>query len=189
MNIIIFEGIASSGKTTIEKRLFEHLSDTKIISESDTLMQLIDNEDVDVAKNHLSQLFEKIDGADTKNIILDRFHITHAFRTKTNVSDFSEIEERLKSFGKVLLILLTIRSEAIRGRIEETMEYRKEGWDKGSRGVKTIKEKVDYYKAQQERLRQLISESTLSHIEVDTTLKDWVSAGQEIMNAIKNHSN
>ncbi|GEM_PF-4815264 len=44
-NILIFEGIASSGKTTLEKLMIERLPGAVLVSENDTLMPVIDNRD------------------------------------------------------------------------------------------------------------------------------------------------
>lgn len=184
MKILIFEGIASSGKTTIEKLLLDQLSKAQIIEETDTLMPIIDNKDVEVAKGHLAKLLTQIKTTDCDFMILDRFHITHTFRTASDVHAFSAIEDSLASLGEVHIVLLTMQNDAIRGRIEETMEYRKDGWNKGGRGAKTIDEKVAYYTGQQKRLRQLVTQSNLPHVELDTTEKDWDRCAQKLLKLI-----
>lgn len=186
MNILIFEGIATSGKTTVEKRLLEKMADAKVIEETETLMPLIDNHDIGLARGHLNQLLDRIEGQNYQYVIFDRFHLTHAFRTKAEISDFADIEERLKSLGDVLVVLLMIDQRSIRSRIEETMEYRKGGWNQGSQGATTIEEKIDYYTRQQKTLRGLIAGSGLPHLEIDTTSKNWEAAVESIRLHLRN---
>lgn len=181
-NIIIFEGIASSGKTTIEKLLARRLSDVAIISEDTTLMPLIDNKDADIANEHLKQVIEIIRDTPAENIIIDRFHLTHAFRTQSNLIVFSEIEKQLQDEGNVLLILLTIDPEQIEKRIEETVEYRQDNWKKGAQG--NISEKVLYYTNQQKALISLLSTSRFTLVVLNTTTKNWSEYVDVILNRL-----
>ena len=184
MNIIIFEGIASSGKTTIGKKLLERLPNTKIIEETETLMPLIDNRDEKIANEHLLSLFQTITKSNVSNIILDRFHLTHAFRTKADIQNFVNIESELEELGHILVVFLTIKQNVIRGRIKETIGYRKDDWNKGGQGVGTLDEKVEYYTTQQITLRNLVTKSSLKYMEIDTTKKDWSSAVTKILNKL-----
>lgn len=180
--IILFEGIASSGKTTLEKLLANEKKNSKILSEGETLMPIIDNKTEDVARTHLQKQIEAITNASEEYVIVDRFHLTHAFRTQSQLATFSEIESQLQEAGSVLLVLLTINPERIRERIEETIERRKDGWKKGAQG--TIDEKVAYYQKQQEILKTLLSESHLPTMVMNTTKKEWEVYVREILEKI-----
>jgi len=183
MQIIIFEGIASSGKTTLEKLLFEKLPKAKIVNENITLMKLIDNQDKDVALGHLKNLLLELRDEKVENLIIDRFHLTHAFRTRSTLKVFSEIEDELLSIGGVHLILLTIDEAKVRERIEETMERRKDKWKKGAKG--SIEERVAYYTDQQKKLLDLVGETSLPALTIDTTDKEWERYINQIETAIK----
>ena len=93
--LIIFEGVASSGKTTLEDLLLEQTKDAELITEDATLMPLIDNTDIKVAKKHLKEVLDKINSMSVPIVLLDRFHLTHIFRTKSDLDTFQEIEEYL----------------------------------------------------------------------------------------------
>ena len=182
-NILILEGIASSGKTTLEKFLARSLPDSVVISEDATLMPIVDNADKDVAMAHLKKQLKTITDLLAKNVIVDRFHFTHAFRTRTALDVFSDIERGLQEMGIVIVILLTIDPKRIRERIEETALRRKDGWKKGAQGA--IEDKVAYYKHQQEVLLSLLSASRLRNITIDTTEKAWGVYADAIINILR----
>lgn len=170
-DIVVFEGIASSGKTTLEKILAERLGNATILSEEKSLMPIIDNEDKNIALQHLEVLLREVKERRNESFIIDRFHLTHAFRTGSRLGDFSEVENELANEGRVLMILLTIDPEHIKERIEEAALFRKDKWKKGAQG--SIEEKETYYRRQQEILKSLLLQSTLPSLTIDTTDKAW----------------
>jgi thymidylate kinase len=170
-NIIIFEGIASSGKTTLEGLLFKRLPSSAILSEGSTLMPIIDNKDRKVALEFLNKQMQVITENPAEDLIIDRFHFTHAFRTQSTLENFIDIENELRKIGHVTIVLLTISEERIKERIEEASSLRKGAWKKGAQG--SIDEKVTYYAKQQEILKTFASSSNLPICVIDTTKKDW----------------
>ena len=183
MNIILFEGIASSGKTTIEQMLLKQLPSIEIISEDITLIPLFENHDVEVAKEHLQSILQTTKEQTCDILILDRFHLTHAFRTQSSVEPFAAIETELIKLGNPLLVLLTIDPAHIRERIEETIHHRAGGWTKAKQG--TLDERVCYYEDQQEELIAQFQQSSLPKIRIDTTEKNWDAIVQQISTLIK----
>ena len=179
--IIIFEGVASSGKTTLEKMLLNKLPDPILIDETETLMPLIDNRDVTQSISYLNKILEKIETLKQENIILDRFHFTHAFRTHSTLASFQEIEQRLNKYS-TLVVLLTIPEEQIPDRIRETIAQRGDHWAKGKQG--TLEERVAYYQNQQIYLKNLCGQTTLPHIKIDTSDKNWERCAEEIEKAV-----
>jgi thymidylate kinase len=169
--IILLEGIASSGKTTLEKLLVQRIEDSAVISEDETLMPVIENKDAVAAKAHLQKILKMILDHSAQNLIIDRFHFTHAFRTQSSFDAFLDIETELKKVGNVLVALLTIEPGRIRERIEDTILHRKDKWKKGAQG--SIEEKVTYYTKQQEVLLSFVSLSCLPTVTIDTTQKNW----------------
>ncbi|MEI7512466.1 MAG: hypothetical protein WCK01_03335 [Candidatus Uhrbacteria bacterium] len=180
---IIFEGIASSGKTTLEQMLQEKLSDSMIISEEMTLMLLINNIDPQEAVKHLSVVLDEIEEQPARAFIIDRFHLTHAFRTSVDLSSFDEIEKRIIDKYKPLIALLQIHEDAISSRIEEASVLRGASWVKGKQG--SLEEKIVYYKNQQRELMKLIKQSNLPFVIIETSDKDWSRYIIEIQNALK----
>lgn len=183
MQIIIFEGIASSGKTTLESLLAKKLTPSEIFSENVTLMDLIDNRDKDTALQHLRNVLAEIKSRDVDWIIIDRFHFTHAFRTGSNLQAFSKIESELKKIGKVSIVLLAVDEDHIRERIEETVERRKGKWKKGAKG--SLEEKTTYYTDQQKRLLEFAKQTDLPLLAINTTAKDWEKYAEKIASSIK----
>jgi len=179
---IIFEGIASSGKTTLERMLYEKLEGSVIVSEGQTLMPLIENKESQKVVEHLSTVLDEIENQPAKTFIVDRFHLTHAFRTHTSLSLFAEIEKRISTKYKPLVVLLRMDEGVISDRIKETATLRGTSWAKGKQG--SLEEKVAYYKDQQSNLAELIKQSSLPSVIVDTSDKDWPRCITEIQNAL-----
>lgn len=178
-SFIIFEGIASSGKTTLERLLNEKLEGSVIVSEGQTLMPLIENKEPQKAVEHLSTVLDDIEGQPAKAFIVDRFHLTHAFRTGSGLSVFSGIEKRIGEEHKPLIVLLQMNEGVIADRINETAALRGTSWAKGKQG--SLEEKVAYYKEQQRKLIELIRQSSLPVLVVDTTNKDWSRCATDIL--------
>lgn len=183
MNILLFEGIASSGKTTIERVLANALPDSVLITEGDTLMPLIDNRDPQLAVEHVRQLLERFREVRAPYLLIDRLHFTHAFRTGADLTLFSEVEDELQKLGSVLVVLLTMHPSAIKERIQETILRRGDGWKKGAEG--SIDEKVAYYTEQQKTLTSLVSVSRLPTITIDTTQKTWDDYAKSVIHRLE----
>ncbi len=169
--IIIFEGMASSGKTTLVKMLQEGIQDSAVITEGETLMPIFEEKDPRVAAAHLMGVLQEARDVDSGTVIIDRLHFTQAFRTGSSLRAFRSIEDGLLGAGQPFLVLLTVRDEAILERIKETDEHRAGAWVKKKQG--TYEERAEYYKAQQYVLRQCADESRLPVLVVDTTDKNW----------------
>lgn len=180
--MIIFEGIASSGKTTLERMLQEKLEGSAIVSEGQTLMPLIENKEPRKAVGHLTAVLDEMEKQPTTVFIVDRFHLTHAFRTNASLSFFDGIEERITKAFKPLIVLLQMNEDVIRERIEETALLRGSSWQKGRQG--SLEEKVEYYKNQQRILIELTKRSHLPVMIVNTTDKDWPRCIGEILTQV-----
>src|SRR3989344_736664 len=154
--LIIFEGIASSGKTKVARDLKIEFEKKELsvayISEEVTLMPVIDNKSVGVASDYLKKQLENLCKEETDVIIVDRFHFTHIFRTNAEIKHFREIELFLSNSFEAYVVLLTIGDDKIKDRILKAMEMRGSKWAKGRRG--TIEEKVKYYMEQQNILKR-----------------------------------
>jgi thymidylate kinase len=179
---IIFEGIASSGKTTLERMLQEKLEGSVIVSEGQTLMPLIENKEPQKAVEHLSAVLDEIEKQSAGAFIVDRFHLTHAFRTSASISLFDEIEKRIHKQYKPLIVLLQMDEGVISDRIKETAALRGASWAKGKQG--SLEEKVAYYKDQQRLLSELIKQSSLPTLILDTTDKDWSRCIADILGVL-----
>lgn len=123
--IIILEGIATSGKTTIanllEKKFKLEGLKPLIVDEETTLMKIHLNTDKEIALNYLNQVLEKLFEKEYDVFIFDRLYFTHIFRTNSQIEDFKEIEDKLKEFD-TKLIYLKINEKEIKPRILRAIE-------------------------------------------------------------------
>lgn len=179
--IIILEGIATTGKTTIINNLRQALSDDQIsfILEDETLMPLIDNKSEVVAKNHLENLINNIYNSNKNMFVFERFIFTHIFRTSQNYADFKKIEKRLVKEFETHLFLLVIKNNLVEENIVNTSILRGTNWSKGKKG--TLSERLEYYRQQQDFLIGLSENSMIENTIIDTGEKDWATYYQIIL--------
>ena len=185
--LIIFEGIASSGKTTLINLVQNELKKkgtVRVISEEETLMPLIDNTATDIAATFLHDFLKKLSQYNEDTIIIDRFHFTHAFRTNSDISDFDFIEDTIARYTDHV-ILLTINDDVIKQRIDKAAQLRGGSWKKGKQG--TIEEKAEYYKNQQTKLVEMSHKSRLWVYMLDTKNMDWPKLAAKIVKHTAEH--
>src|SRR3990167_7124032 len=96
MKILILEGIATSGKTSVKNKLADAFVEKginfSIIEEDETLMPILHNTDKQVGIDLLKKVIDNALKAEKDFIIFDRLFFTHIFRTKSSIEDFREIE-------------------------------------------------------------------------------------------------
>lgn len=171
--VVIIEGIAASGKTTLQKLLktmLRSLRRVETLSEKTTLMPLVENRSPEAAAAHLNKLISRIKKNKSDFVILDRFHFTHAFRTAGDRGNIRDIERFLKRNFSVVVVLLIVDEKLIERNIRDSLRIRKT-WAKGKQG--SISEKVAYYKDQQRKLSNIAQISGLSVVKINTSRKDW----------------
>lgn len=176
-HLIIFEGIATAGKTTLSNKLAELLNtQTSAISITDerTLLPIFNNKDINVAKNHLIQELTALTKLETKYIVLERTHLTQVFRTETSLQHFFEVETFMLENFDPRIILLTVQPDTLQIRIEHADAQRGNLWSQKKLG--TIDERAEYYVNQQDVLCTALSESKIPSLKVDTTDKKWDEA-------------
>lgn len=180
--IVIFEGVASSGKTTLERMLHDRLEDSVLITEGRTLLPIFEEKDPRVAAEHLLGVLAEVSDESAETVIIDRLHLTQFFRTRSPLSAFQAIEDWLCERAQPFLILLSIQEEAIMDRIRETDAYRAGTWVMKKQG--TDEERADYYMDQQAMLKNRVKESRVPVLVLDTTGKDWERCIRQIMQFI-----
>lgn len=182
--LIILEGIATSGKTTVLKNLEKNLKYSYVVrsfTEQETLMTILDNHEFAVASKHLDNLLIEFQKTSADIIITDRYHFTHAFRTDKNLDSISKLEESIIKDFKAHIFLLTIQEDKISERVQDARSRRKE-W---SGKVGTLEEKTKYYIEQQQKLRELAKQSKIPVTEINTTSMNWSEIENEIINDMK----
>jgi len=179
--LVIFEGIASSGKTTLERLFVERVPGSVIIHEDETLAPLFDNRDVEIARQHLLGFFDRFSRETAPVLVIDRFHFSHAFRTHSALDNFQDIEERLLEEYCPIVFLLYMDEAAIAERIRKTTELRGDAWAKGKKG--SLDERVAYYTDQQRMVMKFAEHSVLPIVRIDTTDEDWERCIGQVLEA------
>jgi len=182
--ILIFEGIPTSGKTTLISKLAKSLEKfrTKIIFESETWMPLIDNKTPEFALHFLDKITDNLP-TDLDFLIIDRLHLTHIFKTDSSLDFFDKIEEKLVNLD-AKLVFLTVESEQIWDRIEKSFKHRDISWQDYVTKKGDKMEISNYYQSQQQKLGELAYQSKLNCLKINTTNQDFESYAKEIFNFV-----
>lgn len=170
MKILIFEGIATSGKTTIENLLVERLElagqSALLISEHDTLLPILHNTDLASAKRHLKEVVDSALIKQVDVLLFDRLYLTHAFRTGNQISDYANIEEALRKHD-AKLIFLTLTEGELSKRLHDALANRDKNWIQYVQSKGSPEQILDYYINQQIRLWELLAKSSIPVITID----------------------
>ncbi len=181
MKMLIFEGVATSGKSAMIDRLVSALPQLKIkiIDETKTHMPIntkTDDPQIEFFKDLIATSIK--DRADI--LIFDRLYLTQAFRTKAVLSDYAEIEAMLLPYSPVT-IFLKVDEDTIANRVTKAIEHRDPAWgDYVNKKGKTMDEIAAYYIEQQHNLRELLKQSKIPYKIFDTTKHDYPAIVEEI---------
>jgi thymidylate kinase len=186
MKIIILEGIATGGKTSVKNKLVEILNKNEVsfavIEEDETLMPILDNTDRRISINFLNQIIDKALNVDSDIVIIDRLYFTHIFRTNSSVSDFIEIENKLRNIA--LLVLLEIDEQMIPERISRAREHRDKDWNDYVSRKGNDEEVYNYYINQQRSLLDILKETSLNYKIYNSSNMDFYNIAVDILRRI-----
>ena len=174
MKILIFEGIATSGKTVIIDRLIKALPRTriKVIDESKSHLPIntkLNNTHIDFFKKLVTKAVDEALKDQDSLLVFDRLYLTQAFRAKAKINDYAKIEEILLPFSPIT-VLLKVDEDLIGTRVVRAIEHRDPKWGEYVRAKgKTMNESADYYIDQQRALQKLLEQSLIPHKVFDTS--------------------
>lgn len=187
MKIIILEGIATSGKTTIKNKLAKIFQekgfDFSIVEEDETLMPIIDNFDRQISINLMKKVIGDALNSGKQIIVFDRLFFTHIFRTNSAISDFKEIEDMLKVNS--LLVFLKIAEEKIPERIANARKHRDQAWNEYVSKKGSEEEINGYYINQQKMLLDVLKKTSLKFRIYDTSEMNFDKISQDIVLSFK----
>lgn len=170
MKVFIFEGIATSGKSTIIQQLGVALSDLRlnVANEDETHMPIMkgtDDSHVDFFINLVEQKLS--DNADI--VIFDRLYLTQAFRSKSGINAYKQVEELLL-YNNALTIFLKVNDNSIADRVHKASLHREVEWGEyiKTKG-QSIEQIAEYYTNQQTNQLELLKTSTVPYVIFDTT--------------------
>ncbi len=187
MKILLFEGIATSGKSTITGRLVKLLKNEmriELATEEKTHLPIM------AQKSELHTLFfeDLINELILKHpdlLIFDRLYITQAYRANSNLTEYSAIEDALLPYSPHTIIL-KVDEDTITKRVKAASEHREEEWlqylkTKGN----TFEEIAQDYINQQRGLLKLIKQSKLPYTVCNTTSHDYTTITEEILKIVR----
>jgi thymidylate kinase len=178
MKVLIFEGIATSGKSTIISSLQKALPDSRVAvaGESETHIPIM-QETTDKHIEFFKELIQKHVTERPDVLIFDRLYLTQAFRAKCSINDYAGIEELLSKYSSIT-IFLRVDESAIASRISKAAEHR--GSDYFASRGESSEEIAQYYIDQQRNQLKLLEQSKLPYVIINTTEHDYEKVIKEV---------
>jgi thymidylate kinase len=187
MKIVIFEGIATSGKSTTINKLVESLSANNnviVVDESETHEPIM-NERSEPHAKFFTDLITRYVERQADVLIFDRLYLTQAHRASIGLNEYKNIEEQLLKHSPIT-IFLQVDETAIAERIKSTMQLRNAEW---ADYVKTRGESADdiaqYYIDQQKSQLALLGKSQILYKICNSTDHDYERIKNEIIQLLK----
>ena len=183
MKILIVEGIATSGKSSLIEKISHLLGKdkVKVFGEPKTHVPIMDKTD-DLHIEFFKSLLNDAAKTNAELTIFDRFHLTQAFRAKANIDKYNEIEDLLSEHN-TLVAYLQVDENAIADRVKLAIEHREESWGEyvKTKG-KSFEEIAQYYSDQQRSQVQLLKQSRLENRTFNTTNHNYQTIADQIIN-------
>lgn len=189
MRILIIEGIATSGKSSLIKQLTELLHKQKllVLGEPATHIPIMNKTD-ELHVEFFKSLIKDAVKADADLVIFDRLHYTQAYRAKANAAEYSEIENLLATHD-TFVAYLQVDEDAIADRVRLAAGHRDKEWgDYVHTKGKTFDEIAGYYVAQQRSQLKLIAQTKLTLQVFNTTQHNYQEIAELIINNWYNKS-
>ena len=187
MSILIFEGIATSGKSTIINELAKDLSakmTVMVAEETETHIPVMEKRN----ESHIGFYIDLINGYLNKRadvVIFDRLYLTQAFRANIGLKEYEQVEKLLLPHSS-LTIFLKVDEDSIAERVSKATEHRDSKWGEyvKTRG-ESVEEIAKYYIEQQRCQLQLLNKSIIPHTIFNTTNHDYAHIKNEIIKKLK----
>lgn len=181
MKILIIEGIATSGKSTIISSLQNELSNLNVVvaTEEETHVPIMKKRD-ELHIQYFLELLDRLIGNRPDLLICDRLYLTQAIRAKVSLSEYREIEDKLLGFDTTT-VFLKVQEAAIAERVHQASQHRDSKWREyiKTRGS-SLEEIAHYYKEQQSNQLDLLVTSKLPYKIYDTTSHNYTDIAQDI---------
>jgi thymidylate kinase len=188
MKIFIFEGIATSGKSTVISELVKVLPNylkMRVYTEEFTHKPIIDKTN-ELCNEFFAALIEEAMSKDYDVVLFDRLYLTQAYRAKATLDRYADIEMMLY-VNQVKTILLELKEDQVADRIANALHHRDPDWGKyvGTKG-QTLEEQAEYYIKQQRGLGSLLGFSKLPHETYEVIDQDYEWIVNELKEKILN---
>ena len=187
MKIIILEGTATSGKTTLANLLTAKLRRAGrkvfLVDENKTLMPVLKTPDAKTHLDHLNKIVGQFPQEDCDVIIADRFHLTSAAICDMSAAEFENIEKQLLKWDPII-VFLKVDEDELGNRIFKSMNHRGPSWRAHVSSKGGEKEIRAWYLETQEKLSAWLKKSKIKHITIDTTNPDYEKIAEKLLNSI-----
>ena len=181
MNILIFEGIATSGKSTIIENLKQSAKGVvRVASEPETHIPIM-HQASDSHEQFFINLITKLTEEKPDLLIFDRLYLTQAFRAHVSLRQYIQVEKLLGQYS-ARTIFLKVDEAAIEKRILKAAGHREPRWKRyiRTKGDSPV-EIAHYYIEQQAGQLKLLEESSLTYSIFDTTNHNYEQATKDII--------
>lgn len=186
MKILILEGIATSGKSTITASIKEQLADltVRLVGEVETHEPIMKHTD-ELHIPFFKTLIERLVAEKPELIIFDRLYLTQAFRAGVSLAEYSAIENLLSQHD-TLTVFLRVDEQAISKRIAKAAGHRDPSWGEYIKTKGAIESEIaEYYIEQQQNQIKLLGTSTLPHMVCNTTHHNYSEITQQILKRLQ----
>ena len=181
MKLLILEGVATSGKSTITENLRHKLPNENVVLRGEEATHIpIMHKPQDLHIEFFHSLITKAVATKADLVIFDRLYLTQAFRANAAVDEYADIENSLLQYP-TLTVFLKVDEDAVAERVRLATLHRDETWGEyvKTKGD-TFTEIADYYIKQQRRQLELLEKSKLEYTVFNTTQHDYDQIAQEI---------
>lgn len=187
MKTIVIEGLSTSGKTTIAKKIAELCHDQnldcKIIDENTTLMPILKNREPKVSSDHILGVLNDAYKENHDLVVFDRLHLTSIAITDSSIEEFDEIEKILKAH-ETLLVFLEIDEDKIESRIFDSIEYRGEWWREHLAKKGDRSDVMKHYLESQKKLFIQLEKTKLPKMIFNTTEENYDEIVKEVFEKV-----
>jgi thymidylate kinase len=185
MQSFIFEGIATSGKSTIinglAKTLHSNLS-VSVAGEDETHIPIM-NQRQELHIEFFKSLLKKLISNKPDLILIDRLYMTQAFRARCSLDVYKNLEEFLQQCNP-MTVFLKIDEKVISERIQKATEHREPEWAEYVKSRGEEAQIADYYISQQRSQLTLLDESLVPYRIFDTTHHDYEAVIKKLIASI-----
>jgi inorganic pyrophosphatase len=189
MRAVIIEGMASSGKTILARKLEELLDEANIgylaLNENDTLKPVFRDTSLGANLDLVKKLIAKASASSKEVVIFERLYLSHLKRTGKTEADFSDVSKTLAGL-RPIIALLTMDEAVIRERIYGAADHREYSWNDRLKEKGVSEEEVlESYRDQQRKFIAIAD--SIKDLEVkkyDTTSLDFDVIAQDIFSQV-----
>ena len=185
MHVLIIEGIATSGKSTIIELLQTKLSNKriKVYGEPDTHIPIM-KQPTELHLDFFKALVNTALSSQPDIIVFDRLYLTQAFRAKADISKYEDIENVLLQH-QTLTAFLKVNEKTIAKRVQAAAEHREQSWGEYIKTKGNTSEEIAQYYIEQQRSQiKLLARSKIKNEVFNTTEHEYEKITSEIVSRL-----